>query len=259
MRFSEAAEKLAGIPFISDEHARQIYDIVLAARPQMILELGFAHGTSTCYMAAALDEVGSGQITTMDKTLARELTPTIDDLLSKTGLGHRVEAVYCPVSYNWELMKLIERHTENGICRPIFDFCFIDGAHTWEIDGMAFFLADKLLRPGGWVLFDDLHWRHADFPSEMEKPWIKNLPEEMTTTMNIEKVFSLLVAQHPSYEELRIEGDWAWARKIEDDSSARGPSSHFLDQVYGRPSISRDAYLLMRRVAGRLLGRSRRN
>ncbi len=59
-------------------------------------------------------------------------------------------------SYNWSLMKLLE------IQAPIWDYVFIDGAHTWEADALAFLLVDRLLKPGGFVDFDDYHWTIAN-------------------------------------------------------------------------------------------------
>jgi hypothetical protein len=58
-------------------------------------------------------------------------------------------------SYNWSLMKLIR--CQNG--NPIFDYCFMDGAHTVAIDALNFFLCDKLLKVGGYIDFDDYAWR----------------------------------------------------------------------------------------------------
>ena len=58
-------------------------------------------------------------------------------------------------SYNWSLMKLISEN--NGA--PIFDYCFLDGAHTVAIDALNFFLCDRLLRVGGYMDFDDYEWR----------------------------------------------------------------------------------------------------
>ncbi|HLM37401.1 MAG TPA: hypothetical protein VK287_06410 [Gaiellaceae bacterium] len=49
-------------------------------------------------------------------------------------------------SYNWELMHLIERQQEEG-APGWFDFCFFDGGHTWETDGFALLLVDKLCGP----------------------------------------------------------------------------------------------------------------
>ena len=58
-------------------------------------------------------------------------------------------------SYNWNLMKLYveSKHT------PVFDYIFLDGAHTFAVDALAFFLSDKLLKPGGYLDFDDYNWR----------------------------------------------------------------------------------------------------
>jgi hypothetical protein len=58
-------------------------------------------------------------------------------------------------SYNWSLMKLIERDPRT----PIFDYCFLDGAHTVAVDALTFFLCDRLLRVGGHMDFDDYKWR----------------------------------------------------------------------------------------------------
>lgn len=63
-------------------------------------------------------------------------------------------------SYCWSLMKLLREHED-----PIFDYAYLDGAHTWAVDGFAFLLLDELLRPGGYVDFDDYHWTLGKSPS----------------------------------------------------------------------------------------------
>src|SRR5919198_3630038 len=63
-------------------------------------------------------------------------------------------------SYNWSLMQLLAAHEE-----PIFDYVFIDGAHTWALDALAFCLVDRLLRDGGYVDFDDYRWTLRTSPS----------------------------------------------------------------------------------------------
>lgn len=63
-------------------------------------------------------------------------------------------------SYNWSLAKQLEKHS-----KPIYDYIFIDGAHTWAIDGFTFYLADQLLEVGGYMDFDDYNWTLARSPS----------------------------------------------------------------------------------------------
>lgn len=57
-------------------------------------------------------------------------------------------------SYNWHLHKLIAQRDDFR-----FDYCFLDGAHTYAIDALSFFLCDILLSPGGYLYFDDYEWR----------------------------------------------------------------------------------------------------
>lgn len=162
---------------------------------------------STLYIASALEAVGAGQLTSVDNQSALQRKPSAAQLLAQAELSHRVELVYEQTSYNWFLYRKIREQTRDGSCEACFDFCFIDGAHTWEDDGLAFFLVDKLLRPGGWILFDDLSW-------SMDERW-PNVPPEQRALRQIEEVFDLLVASHPSYRELKSDGDWGWARKAQ--------------------------------------------
>ena len=58
-------------------------------------------------------------------------------------------------SYNWQLLSLIKNHGT----RTIFDYVFLDGAHTFAIDALSFYLCDRLLNKGGYLDFDDYGWR----------------------------------------------------------------------------------------------------
>ena len=247
MKFEQAREALAGIPYIRPRAARHLYQFILDAGVSEILELGFAHGTSACYMAAALDERGTGSMLTIDRPAARDLEPNIEALLERLALSRYVEALYAPVSYTWELMKIIQRHTVDGRCRPQFDFCFIDGAHTWEADGLAFFLVDKLLKPGGWVLFDDLGWRMSDDPRMLAYPSTLALPREVRDTPQVARIFELLVSQHPGYTDLRVDEGlgraWGWARKASPGQVSAGGAD-----------VQRQLRGLQRRRAALLLG-----
>nr|WP_276203105.1 class I SAM-dependent methyltransferase [Intrasporangium chromatireducens] len=191
---------------------RLLYDFVLHNRCGRVLELGFAHGNSTCYMAAALDELGGGSILTIDREAARLREPNIIELLAATGLAKYVEPIFAQSSYNWELLGLLERQRDGHTTRPLFDFVFVDGAHTWETDGLAFVLADKLLRPGGWILFDDIHWTiAASKAASGRRPTTVIDPAERVPQVG--RVFALLVMQHPNYERFEVHGNWGWARK----------------------------------------------
>ena len=77
-------------------------------------------------------------------------------------------------------------------------------------------LIEKLLRPGGWLLMDDLEWTYAQDPRREATDGIvhRELSEPERTQPHLRAVFDLIVAQHPSFTELRREDEWwGWARK----------------------------------------------
>ncbi len=250
MTFERLLPLIGDIPHMPPERGKIIYDFVRSAKPLSVLELGFAHGTSSCYMAAALEENGGGSILTLDHLRARDRRPNIEELLERTGLGAFVEPRFCRRSYTWELLKLLERNTAEGVTTPVFDFVFIDGGHTWDSDGFSFLLADRLLRPGGWVLFDDMQWMPIDSAGEA---WVDEMPEEERSVAHIDKVFQLLVVPHGSYGEFRIDGTWGWARKTGSGSFAPPPSA-ILQDIY-RSSASARRMMRLRRYIRKAFGR----
>jgi predicted O-methyltransferase YrrM len=103
-------------------------------------------------------------------------------------------------SYNWSLMRLLAQHGE-----PIFDYVFIDGAHTWMLDALAFLLVDRLLRVGGYVDFDDYAWTLAGSPSmkpEVFPDVCRLYSSEQIDERQVALVVDLLVRPDPRYEEL---------------------------------------------------------
>lgn len=196
------------IPHMKLDQADRLTAFMEEHAVRNVLELGFAHGVSTCYMAAALTRSGGGHIVTIDKESARHKNPNIEELLARIGETATVTIYYEPTSYNWRLMKFLEE--DHG---PPFDLCYIDGAHSWFVDGLAFFLVHQLLGPGGWIIFDDLDWTYATSPSLAHTEWVRNMPEEERTTPHVRKIYELLVKPHPQYHSFQVEHGWAYAQK----------------------------------------------
>jgi len=218
MKFGNAARHLADTPHISRHSARILYDFLLTERPADCLELGFAHGAGSGYIAAALDEMDKGHLTCVDIESSLGFQPTIEQTLEHLALSDRVSIHREVNSYNWFLKKTIEAQTCGDVCKPCFDFVFIDGSKNWTIDGMAFFLANKLLRPGGWILFDDYDWRYADALAKGKENSdgvsTRELSDDQIEQPNVAAIFHLLVAQHPGYANFTIQDhSWAWAQK----------------------------------------------
>ncbi|HWS88410.1 MAG TPA: hypothetical protein VN282_15670 [Pyrinomonadaceae bacterium] len=66
-----------------------------------------------------------------------------------------------------------------------------------EAWALTFFLVDKLLRPGGWILFDDLNWTYVSKGGEQTGGISHRATgEDELNTPHIDLVFRLLVQQH---------------------------------------------------------------
>jgi predicted O-methyltransferase YrrM len=103
-------------------------------------------------------------------------------------------------SYNWSLMHMLAEH--DG---PVFDYVFVDGAHTWGLDALAFLLVDRLLRPGGHVDFDDYGWsfRHSPSMNPDAFPELEQLytPEQIDQPQ-VALIVDLLVRPDHRYSEV---------------------------------------------------------
>ena len=162
-KLARVQQIVGDLPYMNLKKAQIMQDLIHKYNLANILELGFYHGVSTCYFAALLEEVTNSSIVTIDLHSAEKREPNIEELLAKCGYLDNVEFYYEPVSYNWRLMKLIEAGTRK------FDLCYLDGGHDWYNTGYAFFLVDRLMQPGGWIIFDDLDWTME----HIEAKWAK--------------------------------------------------------------------------------------
>lgn len=218
MKLEDILPHIGHVPHMTQDQGKLIYNLILDNDITDILELGIAHGTGSCYMAAALDEKGGGSVTTIDNQSALKRKPNVHQLLAKCQLEKYVNPVFANSSYNWELMKLIDQQTKDGVCEPLFDFCYLDGAHNFEIDCCAFFLVDKLLKPGGLILFDDLNWTYASSPSLKRTKFVKRMADDEKFTPHVKKLVDLMVTGHPNYPDINVMENWVLTRKKDGNS-----------------------------------------
>jgi len=209
--FEQVAAAVAGVPFMSPEQGRVIHDHVAGTHAREVLELGTAHGVGAAYLAS-----GGAHVTTVDFAGAA-YDPSPEQTLARAGVADRVTIVREYSSYTWWLKEQVAARSDaHGNVEPAYDFIYLDGAKNWTIDGLAVVLIEKLLRPGGWLLMDDLPWTYADDPGREATDGIvhRELSEPERTEPHLRAVFDLIVAQHPSFTELKIQDEWwGWARK----------------------------------------------
>jgi predicted O-methyltransferase YrrM len=209
--FGQIAEGVEGVPYMSRDEGRQVYEHIRNTGAKDILELGTSHGASSAYMAAALDRRG-GRVTTVDRFIAHDPTP--EETHERAGVADRIELVRPPhSSYVWWLKDQVAAHSdEHGNCEPQFDFCYLDGAHNFTVDGLAVVLVERLLRPGGWLLLDDISWSYESSRGQCPIPDGLSLEEQSQPHMR--DVLELIIKPHPAFTDIRVQGDWwGWARK----------------------------------------------
>lgn len=101
-------------------------------------------------------------------------------------------------SYNWSLMKALK----DGLK---FDYVFLDGAHTWAHDALAFFLIDRMLKVDGHLDFDDYGWTIDRSPTVNPRIYPANrklYTEEQMQAQQVKLVVDLLVRASGRYEEV---------------------------------------------------------
>jgi predicted O-methyltransferase YrrM len=225
----------ASIFLLPHEAMREIYDCIVQNKLVSGLELGSGHGATSCLMAAAMQETG-GRIVTVD--IARHEPANAFSLQEHLGGLGNLEVIIDGLGYNWVMADWIAAHAKIGGPLPMFDFCLLDGAHEWQPDALAVFLAVKLLRPGGWLVLDDVNFCLRSM--EQWKTTHGRLSDRELDAYQIGMVYDLVVRQHPELTSFRLSqgGRIGWAQKA-------------LGTTAARPSrLGRAASALSRRLMG---------
>lgn len=233
--FREVERQFGHLDYMRHAEAELMRDFIVRNDSKDILEIGFFHGKSSAYIAAILEDAGRGHLVTVDRHTARQRQPNVQEVLSALNLEHRVTPVYAERSYTWELANMIRAEP-----RRQFDLCYFDGGHTWDATGFGFLLVDVLLRPGGWIVFDDLKWTIDNAlasSAKAPKHWLACSEDERATPA-VQLVFDLLVP-HLGYTDCQTinDGQWGLARKPTNHRQtdpAEGLSAKISQWVRGR-------------------------
>ncbi len=171
---------------------------VNAHSPLTFAEIGVDKGDTSLELARFLN--GRGVLHLFDY---EDVAIRVRDRLATEGLKN-VAVHGCSRcshdSYNWNLMRLLRDAPELR-----FDYVYLDGAHTWETDGLAFFLCDMLLKQKGFIDFDDYDWCHAASPTCNPEsfPGISRMyTAEQIATPHVALVVNLLVRRSGRYREV---------------------------------------------------------
>jgi predicted O-methyltransferase YrrM len=216
MKADDIAAVVGDTPHTVPEKGRELYRFILKNRLKRCLELGFAHGVATCWIAGALQSLGEGKVIAVDIQDALTRKPSATEILDRSRLSAFAELNYDEYSYTWHL----KRHLNEYRAQP-FDFVFIDGAHNWDTDGFAFYLVSSMLKAGGWILFDDLNWSYATSPSLKDTDFVRSMSSDRRIDRQVRAVWENLVLQDDRFGNFTEDGNWGWAQKLKDTQQAR--------------------------------------
>jgi predicted O-methyltransferase YrrM len=180
------------------EANQETIDFIKTTNCRMIAEIGIYKGHTSEYLAQYLNGQGELHLFDFDERV-REVKDKLHAAGYNNIVGHG-NTHKTMDSYNWSLMRVLQKHAE-----PIYDYVFLDGAHTWNLDALAFLLVDRLLKIGGYIDLDDFRW-NIEYSQTMN-PQVFPATKKMYTPEQIREphvklVIDLLVKRDPRYTEI---------------------------------------------------------
>jgi FkbM family methyltransferase len=182
---------------LPNPNATVVIQTLLAAgnKAPMIAEIGVGIGATTLVMAALLDNAGELHL--------YDFNPKVDELLADlTKVGFTNIRGFGNTnrhwdSYNWTLSRMILDGK-----RDVYDYIYIDGAHTFGVDALAFVLCDRLLKPEGYLEFDDYSWSFS------KSHWMQDIRDQFMTdeqacTPQVKMVVDLFLNGNAEYTSVQ--------------------------------------------------------
>lgn len=165
---------------------------LLEQRPDAdVAEIGVGVGATTQAIAKVMN--GRGRLHIFDfQNSVDELKSDLNALGFLNVVAHGNTRRYWD-SYHWSLAKLLDEHR-----KPIFDYAYLDGSHMLVHDLPAFIILDKLVKPGGFIEFDDYGWKFEN------STWMKAIrhqyiTDEQAAIPNVKMLVDLFVVNNPNY------------------------------------------------------------
>jgi predicted O-methyltransferase YrrM len=131
---------------ISQEMGTALYKLIKEKNLNNTLEIGMAYGLSSLFICQAHRD--------KDEGLHNSIDPFQKKTWNSIGLSNIQR------SNLDDILTFHEAPSHEALPRMLqggsrFDFIFIDGSHLFDYVLVDFFYADKLLKNGGYVMFDD--------------------------------------------------------------------------------------------------------
>jgi predicted O-methyltransferase YrrM len=141
-----------GLPtYVDLQEGDLLRRVVSAVRPTQSVEVGLAYGVSTMHICEALSQLGAQ---------ARHIVLDPLQFSKYQGVGlHNLRTTGLD-----RFVTFFEEPSETALPRLLaagtrIQFAFVDGLHTFEQCALELYYIDRMLDPGGAIVFDDVSWR----------------------------------------------------------------------------------------------------
>lgn len=158
----------------------------------MVAELGVGIGATSLMLARCMNNAGKLHLFDFNDKLTQLAADFA--LLGFTNIEYFGNSAKHWDSYNWTLGKFLLAGQ-----RAVYDYIYLDGAHTFAVDALAITLCDRLLKPGGFLEVDDYYWKFS------QSQWMKQtrhdfMTDEQIDTAQLAMVVDLFLNGNPAYE-----------------------------------------------------------
>ncbi len=157
----------------------------------VVAEIGVGIGATSLAIARALGNRGELHLFDFEATLQALRRDLVAEGFTNIHAHPNSERHWD--SYTWTLGRMIL-----GGMGPTFDYIYLDGAHTFAIDGLAFLLCDRLLKPSGFVEFNGYRETFAA-SKRMVRTRDHLMTAEQLATPQVAMVVDLFVRDNPGY------------------------------------------------------------
>lgn len=185
---------------------REFVDIVRKKKNEnriiTVAEVGVGHGASSVKVCELLSKEDTYYGFDYEDSLENlfydlDRIPEICCKRIKKGNSHKL----CD-SYNWNLSEMLFEMRNSGK-NGIFDVVYLDGAHTFLHDGLACCLLKELLKPGGYIIFDDIFLTFKT--GGYQKLYLESkeiYPEEQLCECQVQRVVNALMIEDKGFQQI---------------------------------------------------------
>lgn len=107
-------------------------------------------------------------------------------------------------SYNWNLSDLLFK-MRNDSLNGIFDVVYLDGAHSFSYDAAACCLLKELLKPDGYMVFDDIFWSYSQ-NENLAVSLADFYTEQQMEECQVQRVINAFMIGDRRFEEVYMSG-----------------------------------------------------